>query len=315
MPRGPRLDAPGVLHHVMARGIERGLIFRDDVDRDGFLRRLSAVATDSALAIYAWALLPNHLHLLLKTGRTPLPMAMRWLLTGHAISFNRRHDRVGHLFQNRYKSIVCEEEPYFLELVRYIHLNPLRAGIVRTLCELDAYPYSGHSAVLGVVPRQWQETSAVLRCFAVPRDRAAAAYRAFVGGGVDVGRRPDLVGGGLVRSAGGWNAVRELRRGRESFAHDERVLGTSGFVENVARETKAVCPIDRRRRIPLSAVIGLVCRALRTEPASLGAGRRPRTVSRAREGIAFLWIAHFGGSGHELAAALGISAVSAYRCA
>src|SRR3990172_7539602 len=133
MPRGPRLDAPGTLHHVMVRGIERRAIFRDDRDRADFLRRLAALAAGGALTVYAWALLPNHCHLLLRPGARPLARAMRSLLTGYAGAFNRRHHRAGHLFQNRYKSIVVEEEPYFLELVRYLHLNPVRAGLVPNL--------------------------------------------------------------------------------------------------------------------------------------------------------------------------------------
>src|SRR5882724_795553 len=110
MPRGPRLDAPGTLHHVMARGIERSAIFRDDADRNEFIRRLGQIATVGVFEVFAWALMPNHFHLLLKTGLAPLSAAMRSLLTGHAIRFNRRHDRAGHVFQNRYRSIVCEEE-------------------------------------------------------------------------------------------------------------------------------------------------------------------------------------------------------------
>ncbi|HEX9879675.1 MAG TPA: transposase [Candidatus Binatia bacterium] len=133
MPRGPRLDAPGVLHHVMARGIARQVIFRDNRDRDDLVTRLRALASSGAFHVYAWALLPNHFHLLVRTAQRPLAKSMRSLLTGYAGSFNRRYRRSGHLFQNRYKSIVCEEEPYFLELVRYIHLNPLRVGVVRDL--------------------------------------------------------------------------------------------------------------------------------------------------------------------------------------
>ena len=124
MPRGPRLDAPGTLHHVMVRGIERAVIFRDDADRADFLARLAALAEGGAVIVYAWALLPNHAHVLLRTGGRALARSMRALLTGYAGAFNRRHKRSGHLFQNRYKSIVVEEEPYLFELVRYIHLNP-----------------------------------------------------------------------------------------------------------------------------------------------------------------------------------------------
>jgi REP element-mobilizing transposase RayT len=130
MPRGARLDAPGTLHHVMVRGIERKRIFADDKDRKDLMDRMGDLAVETGTAIYAWALLNNHAHILLRSGSCGLPAYMRRLLTGYAISFNRRHHRHGHLFQNRYKSIVCEEDPYFRELVRYIHLNPLRAGDV-----------------------------------------------------------------------------------------------------------------------------------------------------------------------------------------
>jgi putative transposase len=133
MPRGPRLDAPGVLHHVMVRGIERRAIFRDEVDQRDFVARLAAVTAAGAWEVYAWALLPNHLHLLVRTGRRPLGRSMGALLGGYAGGFNRRHRRHGHLFQNRYRSIAVEEEPYLLELTRYIHLNPLRTGLVRDL--------------------------------------------------------------------------------------------------------------------------------------------------------------------------------------
>jgi REP element-mobilizing transposase RayT len=102
----------------MVRGIERRPLFREDQDREDFLRRLGALAQAGAMAIYAWALLPNHCHLLLRSGARPLAAVMRSLLTGYAGAFNRRHRRVGHLFQNRYKSTVVEEESYFLELQR-----------------------------------------------------------------------------------------------------------------------------------------------------------------------------------------------------
>ena len=130
MPRQPRLDAPGLLQHVMARGIEGREIFKDDKDRKAFLERLALILEETQTQCYAWALIPNHFHLLLRTGPTPISTVMRRLMTGYAVTFNKRHKRSGHLFQNRYKSIVCEEEPYLLELIRYIHLNPIRAGLV-----------------------------------------------------------------------------------------------------------------------------------------------------------------------------------------
>ena len=162
MPRQTRIDAPGALHHIIVRGIERRPIFRDDRDRDHFLERLAGILAETETPCYAWALIPNHVHLLLKTGLTPIATVMRRLLTGYAGYFNRRHRRHGHLFQNRYKSILCQEEAYFRELVRYIHLNPLRAKLVEEIKALDKYPYCGHSAILGSVRRNWQQVDYVL---------------------------------------------------------------------------------------------------------------------------------------------------------
>ena len=151
MPRTSRIDAPGALHHIIFRGLERRRIFRDDEDRDNFLDRLGGVLQEKGTTCYAWALIPNHGHLLLKTGNTPASKVMQRVLTGHAIYFNRRHHRHGKLFQNRYKSILCQEDTYLLELIRYIHLNPIRAGIVDDLDRFDAYKYTGHSTIMGCI--------------------------------------------------------------------------------------------------------------------------------------------------------------------
>ncbi len=133
MPRQARLDCPGTLHHVMLRGIARSAIVTDDTDRADLLARLGDIATATGTAIYAWAILPNHCHLLVRSGPRGLPIFMRRWLTGYALVYNRRHKRVGHLFQNRYKSIVVDGDAYFQELVRYLHLNPLRSEVAKTL--------------------------------------------------------------------------------------------------------------------------------------------------------------------------------------
>jgi putative transposase len=314
MPRQPRLDAPGVLHHVMVRGIERRAIFRDQIDRTDFVARLAGLATAGAFTVYAWALLPNHAHLLVRTGVRPLHRSLRSLLTGYAGTFNRRHRRAGHLFQNRYKSIVVEEDAYFRELVRYIHLNPLRTGAVPDLLGLDCYPWSGHAAILGTVPRPWQATDEVLGEFGSTARRAQVAYRAFVAAAASQGRRPELQGGGLVRSAGGWAAVAALRRGREANTADERILGGPEFVERirefVAKETPS---------LGLAPALPDVVRAVATAaglPADSLAGRgRPARTSRAREGAAYLWCRLAGQSGRVLAIALGITPQAVYAAA
>ena len=102
MPRKARIDAPGALHHIICRGIERRRIFDDDADRDNFLERLGAILKETSTSCYGWALIPNHFHLLLRTGRVSIATVMRRLLTGHAGYFNKRHRRTGHLFQDRY---------------------------------------------------------------------------------------------------------------------------------------------------------------------------------------------------------------------
>jgi REP element-mobilizing transposase RayT len=175
MPRHARIDAAGAVHHLMIRGIAGSSIFYDDVDRDRFVERTGKVFTEEKTACYAFALLSNHAHFLLRTGRTPMAGVMRRLLTGYAVSFNKRHKRSGHLFQNRYKSILCEEEPYFLQLVRYIHLNPLRARTVDSLDSLDSldsYPYSGHCAIVGLRDRDWQDSASVLQQFSDSTEKA-----------------------------------------------------------------------------------------------------------------------------------------------
>ncbi len=149
MPRSVRLDAPGVLHHVMGRGIERREILHSDIDRNDFINRLSTLAKGGAMEIYAWGLMPNHFYILCKSNNLPLSSSMRKTLTGYVVNFNRRHRRYGHLFQNRYKSIVCQEDVYLKELVRYVHLNLLRAGLVKDLKALNRNPWSGYSTLAG----------------------------------------------------------------------------------------------------------------------------------------------------------------------
>ena len=202
MPRTARLDTPGVLHHVMIRGIERRKIFRNNKDREDFIERLESLCPGTHTNCYAWAFIPNHAHFLFRTGTEPLSRLMRRLLTGYVIGFNHRHGRRGQLFQNRYKSIICQEETYLRELVRYIHLNPVRAGMVQTVDELRRYKYCGHSSLMGKAKRDWQDTDYVLGYFGKRKAEARKKYESFVKEGVTQGRRNELTGGGLIRSLG-----------------------------------------------------------------------------------------------------------------
>jgi putative transposase len=306
MPRQPRLDAPDTLHHVMVRGLERRVIFRDDTDREAFVTRLASLAEAGALTVYAWALLPNHAHLLVRTGTRPLARSMRSLLTGYAGAFNRRHKRVGHLFQNRYKSIVVEEEPYLLELVRYLHLNPLRAKVVPDLRRLDRYPWTGHSALLGTVPRPWQDTDTILSQFGPTPRRARHAYHTFIAAGVPQGRRPEFQGGGLVRSLGGWQAVTAVRRTGAPVQADARVLGSGAFVTALLREAPIPAGVGGGTvQVSLETLAARLAASLGVPLPALTGPTQTRAAVSARQLLAYVWVERLGRRASDLAHALG----------
>ena len=316
MPRGPRLDAPGCLHHVIARGIERRPLFGSDAERTDLLTRIGAAARAQAWDVYAWALMPNHVHLLVRTGVVGLSATVQRILGGYASAFNRRHRRAGHLFQNRFKSIVVEEEGYFVELVRYIHANPVRAGILADAVALERYPWTGHATLLGDGGYAWQAVAAVLERFGpTPRD-ARLAYRAFVQAGCEAREWPDLSGGGLRRSRGGWRAVPHLQQGREHWAFDERILGSSRFVEEhlaeaaAATVTRSVAPAPRER---LDGLLDDIARHQAIDGRQLAsASKRPAAV-HAR--ALFCHHAHHthGWSTTAIAHYLGVSRMSVHR--
>ena len=310
MPRKARIDAPGALHHIIVRGIERRRIFTDDQDRDNFIERLGDIVTETETFCLAWALIPNHAHILLRSGQTPLATVMRRLLTGYAVSYNRRHRRHGHLFQNRYKSILCQEDTYLLELVRYIHLNPLRAKIVKSLKDSDEYPYSGHSALMGKIQREFQDTNYVLRLFGEKVSAARKAYRAYVDKGIGQGRRPELVGGGLIRSAGGWSLVKAMRHAKDHMKSDERILGDGEFAQSVLDEARE--RLEERYQLKaqgydLHKVTIRVSSELGIEPEQVWSpGKHPLTV-KARSLLCYWAVRKLGFSATELSKKLGVS--------
>jgi putative transposase len=271
---------------------------------------LIQIVSETETSCLAWALIPNHFHLLLRTGNTPISTVMRRLLTGYAIRFNHRHHRQGRLFQNRYKSILCQQERYLLELVRYIHLNPLRAGMVDSLKSLDAYAYCGHSRLIGIIKDDWQAVAAVLAFFDSHRRGALARYRRFLKDGISQGKRSDLTGGGLVRSAGGWVALKS-KRGKESdLKGDERILGESEFVKQVLANAQEA--LDRRYRltaagITLERVIQLVADHFDMDAESVySPGKQPQRV-KARSVAAYLAVWQLGMAGTEIGKQIGMS--------
>ena len=310
MPRRARIDTPGALQHVIIRGIERKAIFKVDADREEFVQRAGSILIASETPCFAWALMTNHVHLLLRTARVPLATLMRRLLTGYAMAFNRRHRRHGQLFQNRYKSFLCQEDAYLLELTRYIHLNPLRAKIVADLTALDRYAFTGHAALMAKQKVDWQDADYVLGMFADTRSSARRKYRSFVQKGIELGPRPDLVGGGLVRSLGGWKAARTSARESRRVKGDERILGDSDFVSDVLRR----CDEDDDRRHRLSA-LGIDVETLAKYVADMYGltpqelfvpGRYPRRV-QARSLMMFWAVRKLGITATELARKTGLT--------
>ena len=310
MPRQARLDSPGTLHHVMVRGIEKRRIVDDEQDRRGFVRRLGELAMATGTAVYAWALMSNHAHILLSSGVLGLAPFMRRLLTGYAVNYNLRHRRHGYLFQNRYKSIVCDGDRYFAELVRYIHLNPLRVQLVKDMNALERYPYCGHGAILEKINYEWQDRDSVLAQFGDGEAQAKEAYRRFVEEGVALGRRPELVGGGLIRSAGEWAAVRSQRQQREPQRFDERILGSGEFVERVLSEAQARAQRQQaaRRQIGRAErVIAQACKKSAISLTELRSGSRRGKLPTVRAALASKLAEDFGVGIAEIARHLGIS--------
>jgi len=299
MPRQARIDIPGSLHHIICRGIERRDIFCDDVDRDNFVSRLVEITTITSTRCFAWALIPNHLHLLLQTGLIPISTLMQKLLTGYATTFNQRHNRHGYLFQNRYKSILCQEETYLLELVRYIHLNPLRAGIVSTLDSLSDYRYSGHSCILGRNNEldSWMPTKDILERFGQNQKQNRKAYETFVRDGVAKGHRSDLTGGGLLRSTGGWRELHSAKEAGIFLKSDERILGDSDFVESALSAAEDDLVKKSRyhlNNVNLEKLVLVVAKVLKLEPKEVCvAGKQPQHV-QARSLLCFWAVREIG---------------------
>ena len=310
MPRKARLDAPGTLHHVIIRGIERRRIVDNKADRKDFVSRMGDIALDTETSICAWSLMTNHAHILLRSGPPGLSTYMRRLLTGYAISYNLRHSRHGHLFQNRFKSIVCEEDAYFKELVRYIHLNPLRANLVESLAELESFPWCGHSVLLGKIENDWQDSDYVLKWFGSGQKDARRTYRQYIKQGLNHGHRPELVGGGLIRSVGGWSAVKALRRRDTHEVADERILGSSEFVEQVIRESEKRLKYQFPDGVLLIKSKQLIARECNKEKISLQAleaGSRQREISKVRLRLTVILVEEYGLSQAEVARLLGVS--------
>ncbi len=302
MPRCARIDHSGLLVHVMARGIDRCLIFTDDRDRYFLLDRLSSILEETDTILLAWALMPNHFHLLTRLSDDKMAVLMRRLLTSYAKRFNQRHQRVGHLFQNRYKSLICEEQVYLLELIRYIHLNPVRGGLVESIDDLDRYRWCGHSVLMGNRRFSVQSVDEVLGIFGPDPLSARKDYRRFLEQGVSMGPRPDLAG----------DILPSFRKtGQGSFPFGVRMLGSKLFQQTILEKT----PQGRSapRSLPLEHLLARTAGEFLLPPSMLMLRGRENAVSDARAAFCWLAIRKFGYKPSEVARFLGISGVNVSR--
>ncbi len=217
MARPLRLEFPGALYHLTARGNARQTIFEDDADRRRFLRLLGREVEQQGWLCYAYCLMDNHYHLLIETPEGNLVNGMRRLNGAYTQGFNRRHLRVGHLFQGRYKSIVVERDAYLKELCRYIVLNPVRAGMVEAAHQ---WRWSSYAETARAVARpRWLEVEAVWSLFGSSQQQARVAYRRFVRQG--------------IKSPSPWGELRGQMwlGGKEFLAKVERRLGALAMDE------------------------------------------------------------------------------------
>ena len=248
MARRPRLFAPGILYHVIVRGNYRQKTFLNGRDYEAYLERLARYRKRFGVTIYAYCLMSNHVHLLLETGSEPLSKFMQGLQQSYTQYFNRKHRKMGHLFQGRYKAIVCEKDEYLLTLVRYIHLNPIRAKLVQRLAD---YPYSGHPEYCGVRASEALETSRVLNMVG-----GRQSYQRFIQDGLRDGHREE------------YYAVK-----------DQRFLGEERFIE------KLKARVDEEPERPRSKKTAMIAfrhaaRALEVDPEVLSGVDRSWQMSR-----------------------------------
>jgi len=300
----------------MIRGIEKGPIVKDDEDRADFVSRLGTTAKKTCTTVYAWALMSNHAHILLRSGNGGMPGFMRKLLTGYAGSYNRRHHRYGHVFQNRYKSIVCEEDSYFLRIVCYIHLNPLRAGLVHNLEELDSYPWCGHGVIMNWMKNDWQDRDSVLAYFGTREGRARKAYRQQVLDQSSQGRQSELTGGGLIRSTGGWSAVRAQRKQDAQEMGDARILGSGQFVQEMLAQAQGMVkyqipPVNTAKKA--NRELEKICKDAGITKERLQSGSRRHPLPKLRKKLACHFVTEYGLTLAETARQLGVSTSAVAR--
>jgi putative transposase len=259
MARPLRIEFPGALYHVIARGNERKAVFHDDADREFYLGRLAHYREKHGFFVWAYCLMDNHVHLGLEMGKVPLSRVMAGLQTSYTQYFNRRHRRAGHLFQGRYKAFLVEKDRYALAMVRYIHENPVRAGMLKRASE---YTWSSDRYFRRGEGPEWLDLGRVLPLLGRTRPAAAAAYRRLMH------EEPE-------------QPYDELP------AHGQVVKGAETFADRIMAEAGEPPPIRKKLRLDVAAsVVSRGEEISLVEMKSTGRGRR---ASRAR--LLTAWLA------------------------
>ena len=212
MARKTRIEFPGAFYHVLARGNNKQKIFKDEQDYKIYILDLKRYHERYKFILYAYALMPNHVHLLIETGLTPLSKIMQGLQQSYTSYFHKKYNCIGHIFQARYKAILCQRDAYLLELVRYIHLNAVRATQVDSP---EKYPWSSHRVYLGYLRQSFIKKDFIFRLLSDNRSVAEKIYRQFIKDGMDKGHQESY-----------YNVI------------DQRLLGSSDFVNKVKQRIK-----------------------------------------------------------------------------
>jgi len=232
-----RLDWEDALHHIMVRGIDGKGIFLEESDKSDLIARFDELVLEMDVNIYAWVIMPNHFHLLVRTGNEPIYRFMHRLLTGYAVSYNLRNDRKGYVFQGRFKSILVQEEMYFLNLMKYIHLNPLKAGLVTDFQELQEYRWCGHASILGVHKYLWHNRLYALSKFGRSTCDSISRYMKYVSEEISNKTMDELHSGTYIL---GKQGICDLTQ--ESYSDNcrgcVRVLGDKEFAASTMNKLK-----------------------------------------------------------------------------
>ncbi len=263
MARKPRIEFDGAFYHVLVRGNQKQKIFKDNHDYSKYLELLTDYKKRYGYSLYSYVLMYNHVHLLIETQRMPLSKILQGINQSYTMYFNRKYKTVGHLFQGRYKAILCDRDDYLLTLVKYIHLNPFRAGIVQNL---KSYEWSSHHEYArktddkGII-----DTDQVLRMFSESKPKARKFYMRFIGDGVSV-KKEDV-----------YSSI------------DHRVIGNEEFVERIMNNyDRELLKVKEKKKYKLTAISKVVKRIYGVSLEQIRSDSRAEPISTVRRVISHI---------------------------